>query len=578
MIGSRFVRASLLAGCLAGCAVTPPPGPVPVRLIGINDFHGNLESTGLSLSLADPAAPTAAPLRVAAGGAAALAGIVQRLRAGARNSMMVASGDLIGGAPLASLLFRDEPAVEILGDVGLEVSSLGNHEFDGGVEELRRIIEGGCAAPVPGSPVASCVQSRYAGARFRYIAANVRDAGGRPVVAPYAIRRFEDIPVGFIGAVTRVTPVLVPPAGVAGLTFGDEADAVNRAADELRAKGVRAMVLLVHEGIQQRGDWNDTSCPGANGALLDIAGRLAPEIKIVFSGHTHQGYRCEIGGRLLIQGTSAGRGVSVVDVELDRATAALSPSRSINLPVLNEHTEPAQRAGLAAAALEPFAAVLRDTQPDAAVAAKVASYVALARPLAQRPIGSIGGTFGAARGVVDNAAGRLIADAQLAATRGKGAQIAFMNPGGIRASLECAAAPCKVTFGDVFLVQPFGNSLITMTFTGAQLKAVLESQATAGPPDRSILQPSQGFTYTWRSDAPAGNKVSEIRLNGEPIRPEARYRVTVNSFLAAGGDGFALFKEGADPAGGGQDLDALIAYLAAAERTPVASPRITRLP
>jgi GTP cyclohydrolase II len=341
----------------------------------------------------------------------------------------------------------------------------------------------------------------------------------------------------------------VTPTGVAGLQFVDEADAMNRAADELRAQGVRAMVVLVHEGIEQRGDWNDTSCPGAHGPLRDIARRLAPEIKVVFSGHTHQGYRCEVDGRLLIQGTSYGRGVSVVDVELDRASGTLSPARSINLPVLNELTDPAQRAKLSAAASEAFAGVLRETQPVASVTAKVASYVALARPQAEIPVGRIGGRFDSRRGVVDNPAGRLVADAQLAATRRHGAQIAFMNPAGIRSDLECAAPPCKVTFGDVFVVQPFGNSLITMTFTGAQLKAVLESQVGAGPPDRSVLQPSAGFTYTWRSDAPAGNKVSEMRLNGEPIRPDARYRVTVNSFLAAGGDGFSLFKEGTDPCG-----------------------------
>jgi 5'-nucleotidase len=584
MTYQRRLWATLLAAGLALSGTAHARDPVQVRLIGINDFHGNLETAGLTLTLADPSAAADAPqLRVPVGGASALAGIVQKLRAGAPHSYMLAGGDLIGASPLVSSIFRHESTIDILGDIGLDASTVGNHEFDAGQKELQRVIRGGCAAATPDSPAVSCAQSPYRGARFKYLASNVVDAQGRHIIAPYVIERFDGIPVGFIGAVTRTTPQLVMPSGVKGLRFQDEAEAVNRAARQLHAQGVKAMVAVFHEGFElgtpdKRGDWNDLSCPDAHGALLDVVRRLTSEIKVVFSGHTHQGYRCEIDGRLVIQGTSYGRGISVVDVELDRATGAmLPPVRSINLPVLNERTDATLRRKLAAATREPFAAVLRDAKPDAAIAAKVAKYVALAEPKAARPVGRIAGGF-TRGGLVDSAAGRLVADSQLFATREQGARIAFMNASGIRSNIECAAPPCVVTFGQAFTMQPFGNSLVVMTLSGAQLKALLESQQRTRPEERLVLQPSEGFTYTWQTDAPPGERARDIRLDGAELRADASYRVTVNSFLAEGGDGFDVLKDGTDRKGGGQDLDALLAYLGARERAPVPSPRITRLP
>lgn len=581
---TRLLAPALAAALLAACAASPAPEPtVPVRLIGINDFHGNLEPANLTLSLADPA--DAQVLRVNTGGAAALAGTVKALRAGARHSLVIGAGDLIGAAPLVSTLFRHESTIEVLDAIGLEVSALGNHEFDAGVAELRRIVGGGCSPTPPDSAVTSCPQGPYRGAKFRYLGANVVDAGGKPIMAPALVKHFDGVPLGIIGAVTKTTPTIVIPSGIAGLAFVDEAEAVNRAAAGLRAQGVQALVAVFHEGFelgtpQKRGDWNDTTCPDAHGPLLGILRRLDPEIKVVFSGHTHQGYRCEIGGRIVVQGTSYGRGVSVVDVTLDRATGRLLPAetRSINLPVLNDATDPAHRARLAAATPAPYAAVLREARPDEAVAGQVARYAALAAPKAARPVGTIRATF-VRGGGVDSAAGRLIADAQLAATRAEGAQVAFMNPGGIRSNLECnGAPPCKVTFGQAFTMQPFGNSLVVMSLTGRQLKALLESQqrSAQGPP--LFLNPSAGFAYTWLAGAPRGERVRDMKLDGRPIDPDATYRVTVNSFLAEGGDGFALLKEGTRRVGGMQDIDALVAYLQAGERAPTPEPRITRVP
>jgi 5'-nucleotidase len=581
----RLLLCLSLAGCAAAPTTTSTPAQdaVEVRFIGINDFHGNLEPTGLRLSLADPAGSSESQrLSVSVGGAAALAGMVQKLRAGAADSLFVAGGDLIGGAPLPSSLFRHESTVEILGDMGLDVSALGNHEFDAGEKELQRLIKGGCAPKMPYEVVVSCPDGKYAGARYTYIAANVIDAKGKPIVAPYVIRTFKGIPVGVIGGVTKTTPQMVLASNIAGLQFLDEADAVNLAVKELRAKDVKAMIAVFHEGFElgtfpRNGDWNDVRCPEAHGALLGIVKRLDPAIKVVFSGHTHQGYRCELDGRTVIQGTSYGRGISVVDVMLDPKTRTMSGVvRSYNLAVLNDETDPAHREKLAAAAPEPFGRVLREAKPDPKVAQKVAHYAALTAPLANRPVGRITGPF-TRGGPVDSTLGRLIADAQLAATRSQGAQIAFMNPGGIRANFDCATPPCTVTYGQAFIVQPFANSLVTMTLNGAQIRALLESQLRGARGEPRVLQPSEGLSYTWQASAAPGERVRELLLNGEPIVADKKYRVTVNSFLAEGGDAFNLLRDGTDRIGGGLDIDALVAYLGTGDKSPIPTPRVKRL-
>lgn len=561
--------------------------PVRLRLIGLNDFHGNLESTGLSLTLADPAGG-AGVLRVPVGGAAAVAGLVQALRAGAPNSLMISGGDLIGAAPLVSTLFRHESTIEVMNAIGLDASTVGNHEFDAGAAELRRVAHGGCAADPPGQAAVSCALGPYRGANFPYLAANVL-ADGHPLFAPSVTRRVQGIAVGVIGAVTRTTPGIVSPSGIVGLTFTDEADAVNRAARRLKAQGVRVVVLTIHEGgelgaVQQRGDWNDATCPDAHGPIFEIARRLTRDVDVIFSAHTHQGYRCIVDGRVIIQGTSYGRGLSVVDLAIDPQSRRVLPAltRSINLPVLNERTDPALRERLAGALPEPYADVLRSARPDPAVAARVARYAEVVAPKASRPVGSIAASFRRG-GAVDSAAGRLIADAQLQATAAPaagGAQIALTNAGGIRSDLDCQGAPpCPVSFGQAFTMQPFGNTLVVMTLTGAQLKAVLEAQMKPGAAEMTVLQPSAGFTYAWHRDAPAGERVADMRLDGEPIDPDRDYRVAVNSFLAEGGDGFKGLARGRARSGGGPDVDALVAYLQQHPGIgPVPDPRIALQP
>jgi 5'-nucleotidase len=555
--------------------------PIPVRLLAINDFHGFLEPTGLALTLPDPA-DGRTPVRVNTGGAAFLSTRLQQLRSGQAHTLTLSTGDLIGASPLVSSLFRDEPTIEVMNAMKVELNVVGNHEFDKGLAELRRLVEGGCATDTGDPNLASCaVPGRtYGGARFAsgtgrgFLAANVVDESGRTVFPPYAIRRFAGVPVGFIGVVTQTTPTIVVPSGVAGLRFLDEAETLNRYAAELVSQGVQAIVALVHEGGVTDGNWNDSACGNPRGPIFDINRRLAPSIDVVFSGHTHQGYNCRLDGRVVIQGTAFGRAISVVDLVLDPAGRDVDRDRTTarNVAVVNATNPPD-----VAARFPPVAA-------DPAIQAIVDQYAALAAPRANRVIGRLAGAVTrtpepASAG--DSPAGRLIADAQLAATRAPdrgAAVVAFMNPGGIRADFPCPAAPCDLTFGQAFTVQPFGNSLVVMTLTGAQIKELLEQQATGVNAARPrILQPSDGFTYTWTAAARDGERAGNLRLNGRAIEAAARYRVVVNSFLADGGDGFTVLRQGTQRLGGAQDLDALIAYLRSQPGpvAPVVTPRVT---
>lgn len=572
------------AALLAGCASAPPPEPtVTVRLIAFNDFHGNLEPVGLSLPWPDPDRP-GQPRRLNAGGAAPLAGLVQALRDGAPHSLVVSSGDLIGATPLVSALFRHESTIDIANRLGVDLAIPGNHEFDAGQDELRRVLHGGCATVAPEAPTTSCALGRHEGARFTTFAANVLDEQGRTLFPASVVREFAGVKVGFIGAVTATTPNIVVPSGVAGLRFTDEARAINGEALRLRGQGVKALVAVIHEGGStgtpgQPLEWNDAGCPQPSGRIFDIVRQLDPEVDLVLSAHTHQGYRCVIDGRAVMQATALGRGVSVADLAIDRVTGDVDRARTVhrNLPVFNAASDPALRERIVAAESEPWAAVLKRAQPSAAIAARVAEYSAAAAPRAQRPVGRIGGSFDRS-GPTDSSAGRLVADSQWLATRSLargGAEFALMNPGGVRTDLPCRGTPpCPVTYGEIFSMQPFGNSLVVLTLSGAQLTQMLEDQQRPGRPAPTFLIPSSSLSYRWDPKAPHGRRVSDLRLAGRPVLPDQPLRFTVNSFLAEGGDGFAMLRQGRDRLGGELDLDALAAHLATAP-APDPVPRIT---
>ena len=485
---------------------------VAVRIIAFNDFHGHLEPGENVVELPDPSDP-ARTRRVRAGGAAHLATLVARLRAEHPQHVVVSSGDLVGASPLISGLFHDEPTIEVMNAIGIDFNTVGNHEFDHGVDELKRLVKGGCKTAA--SPrKQSCMRLAYAGARFPFLAANVLNrSDDQPIFAPAFVKTIDGVRVGFIGVVTRSTPGIVVPSGVAGVRFVAEARVLNEQAKVLQAQGVQAIVAVVHEGGDADGGFND--CANPRGAIFEIERELDAAIDVVLSAHTHQGYNCSIGGRPVIQGASFGRLVSVVDVGVDRTTGDVvrAQTRARNVPVVNG----AEGDPRIAADFPPVPA-------DPTVAAIVEAYRDAAAPLANRPVGRIAAPFERRPGRGgDHALGRLIADAHLAATRGSGAEVAFTNPGGIRASLHASGRDGTVTYADAYAAQPFGNSLVTMTLTGAQLKTLLEQQWSVVRPEHvRILQPSAGFTYRWDSRRPHGSRVSDMRLNGRLVDADGR--------------------------------------------------------
>ncbi|WP_434383730.1 bifunctional metallophosphatase/5'-nucleotidase [Melittangium boletus] len=540
---------ALGASLFVACAHTAPapktpeaPAPVHLRLLAINDFHGNLgppEGSSGEIRTGDA--------RVKAGGAAWLASHLEQLRASAPGAtLMVSSGDLLGASPLVSGLFHDEPTVEAMNLMGLALNAVGNHEFDEGAAELLRLQTGGC------HPKDGCVgKERFEGARFQFLAANVVDARGATLFAPYAVREFDGVKVAFIGMTLQGTPEIVDSAGIQGLRFLDEADTVNALVPGLREQGVKAIVVLVHEGgIQQPGGTYD-GCEGLTGPLVDIVRRMDAEVDVVLSAHTHQAYNCELFGKRVTSAASYGRLITRMDLTLDRASGDVVKTDAHNV------------------------IVTREGPGVEAVRALVEHYDTLSAPLRDRVLGRLTAPLRKPDANVwpsgESSLGNMISDAQLEATRGAGAQVSFMNAGGIRAELDAG----DVTYGEAVTVQPFGNALVTFTLSGAQLHELLESQWRSDA--THILQPSRGFTYTWRESAPVGQKVdpASLRLDGAPVRPEALYRVTVSSFLAGGGDGFRVFTLGTHRQGGPLDVEAMDSYLKA--HSPLAPPSTDRL-
>jgi 5'-nucleotidase len=536
-----------------GSAGAKPSGTVSVQILAVNDFHGNLEPP-LSSSGCVPAVSNCPAPNIPAGGAEYLATHISNLRALNPNTVVVSAGDMIGASPLLSALFHDEPTIEAFNQMGLDFNAVGNHEFDEGVYELIRMQEGGC------HPVDGCLDGDdFGGAQFRYLAANVTwQKNDKPIFPAYKTKTFAGTHIAFIGMTLEGTPSIVTPSGISELNFKDEADTVNALIPELKKKGIESIVVLIHEGGQPASfDYN--GCAGVSGPIIDIVERFDDEVDVVISGHTHQPYNCTIDGKLVTSAFSFGRLVTKVDLTIDRKTGEVT-SKIANNQIVS-----------------------RDVPKDPFITALIAKYSAIAAPLANRVIGSITADINRANNAaLESALGDVIADAQLEATNDPGfgeAVVAFMNPGGIRADLSYASSPAgegdgNVTYGEMFTVQPFGNSMVTMTLTGAQIDTLLEQQfegcgQTVGRGHR-VLQVSAGFTYSWSLSAAPCNKVdpSTIKINGVTVDPSGTYRVTVNSFLADGGDNFSVLREGTDRLGGEVDTDAFEKYFAA--NSPVA--------
>jgi len=555
-----MTRRRILMACgtavVAAMAVAAQPasaGPAPtasVRLLSLNDFHGNLEPpTGSSGTAIDENGAS-----VPAGGAAYVAAHLKRLAG--RDTLTVAQGDLIGASPLISAAFHDEPSVDFLGRVGVTASAVGNHEFDEGQDELRRIQNGGCH-PVDGCSPAG----KWKGAKFDYLAANVLRENHKPILKPWTIRHVNGVRVGFIGVVTKTTPTIVTPQGIQGLTFDDEVKAANRAAAELKKRHVKSIVLLVHEGDQVPSGQRPDACGVEPGAGTRIARDADPEIDVVLSGHTHQQYVCTVTDpkgkpRLYSSGSSFGRVITQVDFKVNRRTGDVVRSSLKG----DNHV------------------VTRTIPPDPATEAFVQTWRDRVAERAGRPIGTITADLTRAPSPSgETALGDVIADAQLESMKGEGAQIALMNPGGVRADLTFAAGGSEgdgvVTYGEAFQVQPFSNLMGVVTLTGAQLDALLEQQWTSA--GEKILQPSSTLRFTIDRGRPVGDRVSGITVDGTPVDPAASYRVAANNFLLGGGDGFTVFTEGTDQVLGPIDLDAFVAYMTA--NSPISPPPLTRI-
>jgi 5'-nucleotidase len=548
----RPVLLPILAALAMLSASHAQTAPVELRILAINDFHGYLRPPPGGIEVTDPG-DTTKKTTVAAGGAEHMATLVSRLREGHKNHVFVAAGDLIGASPFLSAMFHDEPSIEALSMMGLDISAVGNHEFDEGKDELLRMQNGGC------HPIDKCQGPHpFTGAKFRYLAASTFEKStGKTVLPAYDIREFDGVPVAFIGLTLKGTPGLVSPTGVASLEFRDEAETVNALVPELRAKGVEAIVVLIHEGGLPTGGYNE--CPGISGPIVEIVKKFDRAVDIVVSGHTHRAYVCEIDGRLVTSGDKYGTLVTAIDLRLDRSTRDVVSARAENTIVKSA-----------------------ELARDPAQTALIESYDKLAAPIANRPAGAVTATLSR---VPNNAGesplGDIIADAQLAATSSVangGAVIAFTNPGGVRADIihrETGA----VTYADLFSSQPFRNQLVTLTLTGKQIKDVLELQ-WRDPKRPRILQVSKGFGYAWDSTKPDGERViaERMSLNGRTIDLASSYRVTVNSFLFVGGDGFNVLTEGTAPQTGIYDIDALNAYFQAnGPISPTAADRIVRI-
>ena len=569
---TALVAALMLLAALAAPATArkaDPPGQlIDLQLLAFNDYHGHLE----------PHTPGAVA-GVPAGGAEYLAAKLNELRQGHRYSLTVAAGDLIGGTPFFSGLFHDEPSVESLNAMHLDVSSVGNHEFDEGVGELLRMQNGGC------HPVDGCYfpDAPYPGADFQWLSANVVEtASGQTPLPPYWIEQFQNVKVGFIGMTLEGTDELVAAVGIQGYEFRDEAETANALIPILEAQGVEAIVVLLHEGGSQTPPPGDVdACVGISGPIVAINSALDAEIDAVITGHTHLPYNCTLPDpdgqpRVVSSAYSFGRVVSEVNLILDKRTHDVR--RDLTTATNHVVAQP-------------------ELDPDPALTAILEKWAPLVAEAGNFPIGTItadinrgGDPPGTDRGV-ESPAGNLVADAQQWSTSAAGAQVAFMNPGGVRSDLTFASSTGEgdgvVTFGEAFTFQPFGNTLLTFPMTGSQIVTILEEQCQPAGSSNPFLHlgVSEGFTYDLAATIAGGDctsiTISNVMLNGVSLDLGATYMVTANNFLADGGDNFDTFAT-IDPSlrlDGGNDLEALVNYLGTF--SPVAPPptdRVNELP
>ncbi|WP_025698695.1 bifunctional 2',3'-cyclic-nucleotide 2'-phosphodiesterase/3'-nucleotidase, partial [Paenibacillus forsythiae] len=498
--------------------VSPPAQDVEVHLIGINDFHGQLDTTSVVGGKN-------------VGSAAVLAAYLKQARVQHENSLLFHNGDSVGASAPVSSLERDEPTHEWMNLMKFDVGTLGNHEFDQGVAALRSQIFGG-VDPKNDKVV-------HAGADFDYINANAVDsATGKPIINPYVIKEIGGVKIGFIGVVTKATPSKVSPAGTAGIRFlspDEEVQAIGKYAAELQDKGVQTIVVLAHDPASTKGD-------STTGEAADLAHALPLDspVDVIVAGDNHALANGVVNGKLIVQAYSYGTAFEDIKLVIDHATGDV---KSQSATVTTTYQD--------------------GVTPDPETAALVNKYLNLHPELTQ-PVGTTDGTVTRTDAYNNESAlGNLIADAMLKADFGDGkgsADFAFMNPGGIRADLPKG----NVSFGDLAKIQPFGNTLVKLTLTGAQIKTLLQQQwggKADGTPDTKTLQIS-GLKYTANMYLPVAERIAGLtKADGTPISMTQKYTAVVNNFMAAGGDNYKVLTEASDSVAGPVDLDVFYDYI-----------------
>ncbi|WP_338698011.1 bifunctional metallophosphatase/5'-nucleotidase [Streptomyces sp. Q6] len=570
---------ALIAALPADAARHPAQGRYQdVQLLSFNDLHGNLEPpTGSSGQVTETQADGTTK-KIDAGGVEYLATSLRTARKGHPYSVTAAAGDLIGASPLLSGLFHDEPTVEAMNKLDLDVTGVGNHEFDEGATELARLQNGGC------HPKDGCYEDgrTFEGADYPYLAANVTDEKtGKPILAPYWVWKQHGVKVGFIGVTLEGTPNIVSAEGVKGLKFHDEIETVNKYAKILDKQGVKSIVALIHEGgTPASGSYNYTcDSPGAgdgiSGPIVDIAKGITPKVDALVTGHTHQAYVCTVpdpagNPRMVTSASSYGKLYTDTTLTYDRRTQDIVRT-SVKSPTSANHV------------------VSRTQEKAPDMTALIGQWNKLAAPVSNQSVGYISADIpGRGATTPEEPLGDLIADAQLAHAKSLDpkASLALMNPGGVRSDLVFKASGSEgdgvVTYGEAFTVQPFSNTVNLVDLTGEQVVTALQQQVSgSNEASPKILQPSAGLTYTldMTKSGAARVVVDSIRLNGAAIDPAATYRVAMNSFLAGGGDGFAALGAGKNPLVGSDDLKAFNDYLTAnsSAANPIAPPAANRI-
>jgi 5'-nucleotidase len=543
---------------LSGCAGTPsgpaagtPHRPIEINLVALNDFHGNLEPSKYTYT---PPGSTQ-PRTIQAGGIDVLKGALDAFRKDDPDLLFVAAGDLVGASPAVSSMFADEPSIVAMNRMGLVASSLGNHEFDQGPKELLRQQHGGCDSP---RPTKACrFAPDFKGAGFTYLAANVVDARtGQNLVPGWRIVDVKGVKVGLIGAVLHDLASVTVASSIKGLAVNDEAASINAVLPAMRAQGAQVFVVLIHEGGFADQPYDKADCNTLHGPIVAITRKLDPAIRLVISGHSHTGYLCKVDGKVVTQADAYGHLLSRIRLRLDPATKAVEDIQVRNV------------------VMAPSA-----FQPDPGLSAYLADVRAKSRAVLGQPVARIAASIARREAPSgESALGDVIADAAVAATRDQGVQIGFMNPGGIRKDLE-AGAGGVVTFGQAQAVLPFGNTLVVMDLTGAQLRRVLEQQwDRPASSDPSILAVSSSLTYDWDGTQPVGRRTANVKVDGKALDDNKVYRVVANNFLAEGGDNIPMFAKGTRRVETGlRDLDALIAYLQKHPEAGGATPRIRKV-